>query len=140
VARKVRFGVSLDSSIAEALDEVAVRLRSTRSRIVEQALASFLSESLHGSNDHYCAGVIVARGSTSISSEVLERFREVVRSHSHVHLAGGCVDLIVVEGSYGVISSLLSTLCSLGLLARYLPLHGVEEGGGGTLKYGDGGA
>lgn len=124
-----RFGVSVSESVAEWLDKLAKALGVDRSRLVEEAL----SEYLHGYEylyRHRCRGVIVAasREAAEEFARVVEEYRDVVRSSSHHHLGGLCVEVLVVEGESPRVAGLYSALQRIkGCSVRYVPLM---DGGG----------
>jgi len=121
VARR-RFGVSVDEGLAARLDSLARTLGTDRSSLVEEALRAFLSDLDHMEEAHACRGVIVAE-CDGAGRVPVEQYREVVSSHIHAHVRGGCIELLVVEGSSDTIRDLYSRLLENGCKARYVPLH-----------------
>lgn len=123
---KKRFGVSLDSWLAEQLDSVAEHLSLTRSELVERAVEEFLNDHQHYLADHECTGVLLLEGkgpSNGVES-LLEDYRDIVVQYTHMHLEDVCLRVIVVRGSSTRIAELHKRLEALGCRTRYIPLPG----------------
>ncbi len=127
---KRRFGVSLPESLAKALDELSARLSVPRSTLIQEAVENLIEDYSHLTRPHHCVGLIVVTGIEGRldAQRLLEEHREVVRSSSHHHAGGRCLELIVVEGPSERIVQLLSELRAFGCNARFIPLH--SYGGG----------
>ncbi len=133
---KRRFGVSVSSDLAEAIDKVAVKSGCSRSSIIELAVKSFIVEYNHLKEPHECCGlfVIKPRESSVFSRFIEESMREyesIVRFTTHFHACGSCIYIICIGGDYRVIREfrdkvLRSGLCSM---LKYIPLCSSSEGG-----------
>ncbi len=55
--------------------------------------------------------------------EALEEFRDIVKSYSHHHVDGFCLEMIVVSGSSTRVSELHRKLAKVGCRVRYVPLR-----------------
>lgn len=131
MSSKRRFGVSIGGDIADTLDAVAEKLGLTRSKLVERALQLFLEEHAHLVKPHVCTGIIMTacadlrEAPVQGISNILEEFRDIVATHTHTHVGGYCIDLIVVNGHSDRIANLHKKLQS-GLhdecKTRYIPL------------------
>jgi len=122
---KKRFGVSIPSSIAEKLDNLAELLQCDRSSIVTTALNEYIHENLHGEPEHKCRGVIVAYTRTPAPSSLLSKYSEVISAYSLHRLGEGFVTILVVEGSSRVVNELRKAISSYASSQRYMPLDEV---------------
>jgi len=122
---KRRFGVSLPESLAKALDELSARLSVPRSALIQEAVENLIEDYSHLIRPHQCVGLIVVTGIEGKldTQRLLEEHRQVVRSSSHYHAGGRCLELIVVEGHSERIARFLSELRAFGCNARFIPLH-----------------
>lgn len=130
MTRRRRFGVSLPSSIAEELDALAAKLRTDRSRLVEHAVASFLNEYRHYLHDHECSGVMIILGSFDRGevASLLDRYKDIVVSTTHVHVNEVCTEIVVVQGPSGRIAEMHTRLSSVkGCNVRYIPFSTVHS-------------
>lgn len=129
-----RFGVSLSEDLAEGLDRLAERLGCDRSSIVEEALREYLHDHLHYLRPHRCTGVLLVvrpRGHGG-SGDFVDRYQDVVKLYSHLHVDDKCVETLVVSGPSGSIACLVEELERRGWRTRYIPLsYSVEDGGDG---------
>ncbi len=107
------------------LDTLAKKLGTDRSRLIEQALRSFILDHAHYFYPHRCRGVlIVYRENKGIDViEALEEFRDIVSSYSHHHVDGFCLEMIVVSGNSSRVSKLHRRLAEVGCRVRYVPLR-----------------
>jgi len=121
VARR-RFGVSIEEGLARRLDSLARALGRDRSSLVEEALRAFLEDHDHMAGEHACRGIIVAECGGAGRVPV-DGYREVVASHIHAHMDGGCIELLLVDGDSSEIRRLYNDLLDKGCKARYVPLH-----------------
>ncbi len=120
---KRRFGVSINSNIATALDEIAKNLGSDRSRLVEEAIKSYIEEYKHFTKKHICRGIFIVcskNGEPKID-EIFEDYRDVIISHSHHHVAGECILTVIVYGNSERITELHKKLL-YSYITRYIPL------------------
>lgn len=121
---KKRFGVSIDSKISAELDSIARNLNTDRSKIVEIALQSYITEHKHLSSKHNCRGILIMKGIGGASfNDVLESYRSVIVNHIHSHIENECVHIVFVSGDSEHINSLNKYLIACGCFTRYLPLH-----------------
>ena len=126
MARKRRFGVSIDKQLAETLDELADLLGTDRSSLIEEAVRRLLDDYRHSSSSHECWGLLVIAGAENTRDKiyrVLEEYRDTVTSSSHIHSRYGCAEIIAVHGSSDRIKELHSRLSALGCRVRFVPLH-----------------
>ncbi len=104
---------------------MAKKLGTDRSRLVEQALRSFILDHAHYFYPHTCRGVLIVyrEGGGFGVIEALEEFRDIVKSYSHHHVDGFCLEMIVVSGSSSRVSELHRRLAEVGCRVRYIPLR-----------------
>lgn len=125
---KKRFGISIDYRLAELLDAVSKSLGMTRSQVVERALTTYLQDHAHLIRPHKCVGVLLgmcegAPRERSIA-HVAEEFIDVVVLHTHTHIEGKCVEIMLLRGDSRRISALHRAIrekvreCA----TRYIPL------------------
>ncbi|HIQ23961.1 MAG TPA: CopG family ribbon-helix-helix protein [Pyrodictium delaneyi] len=139
MARKRRFGVSLPSGMAEELDALAARLRIDRSKLVERAVASFLNEYRHYLHDHECSGVMIISGSFDRGevASLLDEYRDIVVSTTHIHVNELCTEIVVVNGPSEKIAEMHTRLSSVkGCSIRYIPFSTVHGVVGASMKHG----
>lgn len=122
---KRRFGVSIPSNIAEALDKLAELTGSDRSSIVAEALRTYLHDHLHYMVPHKCTGfIIVVNKEKNISASiVIDKFKDIIQSYNHTHYRGKCIEIFFVSGYSGRIAELDKKLRSMGCSVRYIPLQ-----------------
>ena len=126
MARKRRFGVSIDKGLAELLDELAGELGTDRSSLIEEAVKRLIDDYTHYRSSHECWGILVIAGAENTRDRiyrVLEEYRDTVTSSSHIHSSHGCAEIVAVHGSSERIRELHSRLSSLGCRVRFVPLH-----------------
>jgi CopG family nickel-responsive transcriptional regulator len=120
--RKKRFGVSIDAELAEEINNLSQVLRVDRSKVIEEAVRSFLEDHRHLILPHECSGAIAALcNDLSQVSEIVKAYRSVIVSHFHMHIKDRCIDLIVVNGNSHTIGELYGELKNIGCRVRYLP-------------------
>ena len=133
MVKRRRFGVSIREQYFKLIEELAERLGTTRSNIVERAIYNFMSDHVHYLDGHECAGLLIVhkRGSLDLSL-LMEKYRDIVQSVSHYHLGGSCLDVIIVKGDSKRIADIDRELISLGCRTRFIPIHSLvgqaEEG------------
>ncbi|KSW11391.1 hypothetical protein CF15_00555 [Pyrodictium occultum] len=126
-----RFGVSLPRAVADELDSLAMKMRVDRSKLVEKALISFLNEYRHYLNDHVCSGVmiIVSSFDAGMVASLLDKYKDIVMTTTHIHLNSHCIEIVVVKGPSERIAEMHSELSSLkGCSVRYIPFATVHGG------------
>ncbi len=129
---KRRFGVSLPEELVERLDDLASRLGTSRSSLIQSMLIEVIEDRSHLLRPHRCKGVLVVvsdgRRSESVAS-VLERFGRCVISRTHHHIDNVCVDVSFVEGDSSEILELEGSLRRIGGVSeRYLPVDCAGRG------------
>ncbi|MET1101750.1 MAG: ribbon-helix-helix domain-containing protein [Pyrodictiaceae archaeon] len=141
---KRRFGVSITSSIAEKLDKLATMLNIDRSRIVEEALKEYLHDQAHLLGNHKCVGLLIVlkRDRKIDIAEAIEEYKDIISAYNHVHVAGKCIETIMVSGDSARILSLKRKLINIGYIVRYIPIsfkvynksenEEIDEGGPST--------
>jgi len=121
-----RFGISIPESMAAALDKLAAIMNTSRSSIIEQALRSFVKNQTHYMKAHTCSGLLVLSSDTgelkNTVSGILEEYSDVILSSSHYHVAGRCIEVILVHGSSERIVELEMKLRGEGCIIHFLPL------------------
>ena len=101
MAKKRRFGISIPSDVAENLDALAKILEIDRSKIVEQALRSYILDYIHYLYPHKCRGIMIVYRETEHEIRVLsilEEFRDIVLSYSHYHVDKLCIESLIISG------------------------------------------
>lgn len=123
MAKKKRFGVSIDIALAEKLDSIAKSMSIDRSRLVEKALSEFVKEHSHSVQDHRCCGVMVAEttGCDTIN-KVVELYRDIIMSYTHNHIEKRCICIAVVVGNSHRVRDLHKDLMISSHRARYIPI------------------
>ncbi|MFN3268514.1 MAG: CopG family ribbon-helix-helix protein [Zestosphaera sp.] len=123
--KKERFGVSIPADLSNRIKEIANKKGVTRSRIIEEVLRNYITESTHEESPHHCSGIIVVvEGKPGLGLETLyEDFREVIVGYAHQHLEGVCVNVLFVSGASQEIENLTRNLSSCGCLTKFMPLH-----------------
>lgn len=123
MVRKKRFGISIDTSIAEKLDSIAKSMSIDRSKLVEKALSEFIEEHNHSTQDHRCCGIMVIE-TTKCSSinKVIELYRDIIVSYTHNHIEERCICIAVVVGSSHRVRDLHKDLMLGSHRAKYVPI------------------
>ncbi len=124
--RRRRFGVSLDASLADRLDSIASALRVDRSSLVERAVRNLVDDYRHFLESHDCWGLLVLLNTEGMRGTVyslIEKYRDIVVSASHVHGGEGCVEVLAVKGPSDRIRELHEELERTGCSIRFIPLH-----------------
>ncbi|ADI31566.1 CopG family ribbon-helix-helix protein [Staphylothermus hellenicus] len=129
MSSKRRFGVSIPSDIADALDKLAELTGSDRSSIVAEALRTYLHDHLHYMIPHKCTGfIIVVKKEKNVSpSIVIDKFKDIIQSYNHTHYEGKCIEIFFVSGYSGRIAELDRKLRSMGCSVRYIPLQSINK-------------
>ena len=118
---KKRFGISVPAHMAEQLDRLAEKLGTDRSRLVVEALETFLHDNLHVLEPHKCSGIIVSRSTRRSLGDIVEKYRDIIISYNHYHVDGQCIVTMIVSGDSERIVELSGELCRLGCRVRYIP-------------------
>ncbi|MEO3993919.1 MAG: ribbon-helix-helix protein, CopG family [Desulfurococcaceae archaeon TW002] len=125
MGRKKRFGVSIPADLSDRVKEIASKKGVTRSRIIEEVLRNYITESTHEETPHHCSGIIVVvKEKPGLSLETLyEDFREIIVGYAHQHMEGACVNVLFVSGASQEIENLTRNLSSCGCFTKFMPLH-----------------
>jgi len=123
--KRRRFGVSLDASLADRLDSIADALRVDRSSLVELAVRNLVEDYRHFLESHDCWGLLVLLNTEKQGTvySLIEKYRDVVVSASHVHGGENCVEVLALKGPSDRIRELHRELERVGCRARFIPLH-----------------
>ncbi len=125
---KKRFGISIDSELLESVEKIAKVLNTTRSAVVEEAIRFYVADYCHLLSKHLCGGIILIEEVSEGLREVVERFRDVVLNHMHLHAGRNCVDLLLVYGDSTRIAELQSVLVrELRCATRFVPLASIHK-------------
>ncbi len=132
--KKRRFGISVPERLASLLDELSTRTGVDRSKLVTEAITSYVNDHLHYLTPHYCYGIMiidVEEEKGEIPAGLLARYRDVVLLHVHTHLEGRCVNILVVRGDSKQIAGLHTSLALLNpnYRIRYIPLRSLDISG-----------
>jgi CopG family nickel-responsive transcriptional regulator len=122
---KRRFGVSIPSDIADALDKLAEAVNTDRSSLVAEALRTYIHDHLHYLVPHKCLGILIVidrRGRLSSTGRVIEKYKDIIKNYTHNHVDNHCVEIFIVNGSSSRIRDLDRELRSIGCSVRYIPL------------------
>ncbi len=123
---KKRFGISISSDIATALDEIAKDIGLDRSHLIEEAIRSYIEEYKHLMEKHICRGILIVHVKSGESMmnrvfEIFEDYKDIIVSHSHHHVAGECILTVIVYGDSKRVSELHRKL-PYSCTTRYVPL------------------
>lgn len=124
---KRRFGISIPSDLAEAIDTLAHRLGVDRSTLITDMLKEALHQRHRAQEPHQCSGALLVQSNVKNVenlSEIYERYREVIEARLHHHSDDRCIDIIIIKGSSKPVlefEALLNKLKSV--KARYLLLE-----------------
>jgi CopG family nickel-responsive transcriptional regulator len=124
--QKRRFGVSMDSSVADSLDRLADALGTDRSSLIERAVRLLLENYQHYLTKHECWGLLVLAGDEMPRSrvfQVIEEYRDIVVNSNHIHSSRGCAEVIAVHGESDRVRELHRRLEELRCNVRFIPLH-----------------
>ncbi|HDI74877.1 MAG: CopG family transcriptional regulator [Thermoprotei archaeon] len=119
-----RFGISISRELADNLDSLAKALETDRSSIVENAIREYIHDHLHYLTPHECTGVMILYRVCRQGEwfTIIDKYRDIVVSYTHVHKEGVCIEILVVSGHSEKIAELHKELGKLGIKARYLPI------------------
>lgn len=117
-----RFGVSLPTELAEAVDKLSQELGVTRSDVVANAVQEYL-EARKSHADHECIGVVLALADDmSDLGDVIEGNRDYLLAYTHMHVEGKCLAIAVVKGNGGQLQRIAMELSKKAQVVRYTPL------------------
>lgn len=123
MAKKKRFGIAIDSSLADRLDSIARSLNIDRSKLVEKAITAFVDEHSHSFEDHRCCGVLIVEArECSVIDKVVENHRDIIVSYSHNHIEKRCVCTMIILGDSDKVKGLHKELMLVSDKARYIPI------------------
>ncbi len=123
MGRKRRFGVSLPEDVASDLDSLAEMLKVDRSKLVSEAVRTYVRDHAHYLIPHECYGVITLISNDNMRLlKVIEEFKDIIREFTHVHIEENCVNALVVSGSSEKIAELHRRLLSFFRNVRFVPL------------------
>ncbi len=126
---KRRFGVSMEEELLEKVELLAKLFRTTRSAVLEEAAKNFVLDNLELLSSGCCCGMLIVEGRPSELRPVVDRFKDVVLNHMHVHVGGSCVDVVLVYGDASRIAELRNSLVrELRCATRFVPLPRNIEG------------
>lgn len=131
--RKRRFGVSIPSDLADDLEKLAKALGTDRSSIVRDALREYIHDHMHYLVPHECSGVMILMGNIDHERlhRVIEEFRDIIHSYNHTHVAGICIEILIVSGPSPRITLMHRTLVETkGCIVRYVPIKYCPVEGG----------
>lgn len=119
--KKRRFGVSIPEDLAKHLDDLASALKTSRSKLICEALKSYIYDHIHYLTLNECCGIIVVIGSDSQILDIVEEHKDVICGYNHTHAGDSCINTLVVSGSTENVVKLHRRLMKLG--ARYIPTN-----------------
>ena len=123
MGRKRRFGVSLPEDVASDLDSLAEMLKVDRSKLVSEAVRTYVRDHAHYLIPHECYGVITLISNDNLKLlKVIEEFKDIIREFTHVHIEENCVNALVVSGSSTKIAELHRKLLDAFRNVRFVPL------------------
>jgi metal-responsive CopG/Arc/MetJ family transcriptional regulator len=123
MGKKRRFGIAIDSAIAEKLDNIAKSMNMDRSKLVEKAVTDLIEEHSHSLGDHRCCGVMVVEAcECSVVERFIENYRDIIVSYSHNHVEKWCVCTMVILGDSRKVRALHRELMVTGSRVKYIPI------------------
>lgn len=123
MGKKKRFGIAIDTSLAEKLDLIAKLMNIDRSKLIEKALNEYIEEHNHNIQQHRCCGIMVAeiRNCGGIDKTV-ESYRDIIVSYTHNHVERRCICLFIIMGDSHRVMSLHKDLIANSYRTRYIPM------------------
>jgi CopG family nickel-responsive transcriptional regulator len=123
MAKKRRFGIAIDSALAEKLDYIAKSMDLDRSKLVEKAITEFVEEHNHSFKDHRCCGVmIVETCECRVVDKVVEVYRDIIVNYTHNHIEERCVCTMLILGDSKKVKDLHRELILTGSKTKYIPI------------------
>ena len=124
---KKRFGISIDEDLYVKINEIAKKLGVERSRVVEDAIRSYITDLEHFIKEHRCSGLIVVESPEGEGMEIekiLANHKAVVVNYTHHHVENRCIYTIIVHGESSKLANLYSEIARVRCSSRrYIPLH-----------------
>ena len=119
---KRRFGVSMSEDLARRLDELSLIMGVNRSKLVEDAVRNIIDDYMHMTRRHVCAGLLVINCSSRVIDDLVEKYKRVTDARLHIHVAGSCYELLVVNGDSLELLSMAADLRNRNCRVKYIPL------------------
>jgi len=124
MSRKRRFGISIPEDVANDLDFLAEKLNVDRSKLVCEAIRTYIRDHAHYLSPHECYGVITLTSDDNIQLlRVIEEFKDIIKEFTHIHIDEKCINALVVSGSSTKIAELHKKLLDIFYNVRYIPLR-----------------
>ena len=124
MSRKRRFGISIPEDVANDLDFLAEKLNVDRSKLVCEAIRTYIRDHAHYLSPHECYGVITLVSNDNVQLlKVIEEFKDIIREFTHIHIDEKCINALVVSGSSTKIAELHKRLLSIFYNVRFIPLR-----------------
>ena len=124
MGKKRRFGISIPEEVANDLDFLAERLNVDRSRIVCEAIRTYIRDHAHYLSPHECYGVITLISNDNVQLlRVIEEFKDIIKEFTHIHIDEKCINALVVSGCSTKIAELHRRLMSSFCNVRFIPLR-----------------
>ena len=124
MSRKRRFGISIPEDVANDLDFLAEKLNVDRSKLVCEAIRTYIRDHAHYLSPHECYGVITLISDDNIQLlRVIEEFKDIIKEFTHIHIDEKCINALVVSGSSTKIAELHKKLLDIFYNVRYIPLR-----------------
>ena len=123
MARKRRFGIAVDTTLAEKLDLVARSMNIDRSKLVEKMLSEYIEDYMHNVKDHQCCGVVVAESEKcEYISRSAQLYRDIIVSYTHNHVQEKCVCTFLIIGDSKRVRNFHKELVLNNVKAKYVPV------------------
>ena len=124
MAKKRRFGISIPEDVASDLDTLAEKLNVDRSKLVCEAIRTYIRDHVHYLSPHECYGVITLISNDNVQLlRVIEEFKDIIKEFTHIHIDEKCINALVVSGSSTKIAELHKKLLSAFYNVRFVPLR-----------------
>lgn len=125
MAKKRRFGVSLNEEVFEELTHLSLAIGVDRSKIISMAAREFLSKELHFARAHECEGVLVVSYTSESRAQVdklIEDSARIIVGRSHFHARNGCcVEVLYLRGSSEDTWNFRSSISGICRACHYIP-------------------
>lgn len=120
-----RFGISLPEELAVEVDKISRELGVTRSAVVAQAVSAFVQlYSKHLKEGHLCLGAILSLAeSTEAVGHIMEQYKDLIASYSHIHIGDRCLSVFVVHGDGRRVGEFLMGLSERAVKTLFTPLE-----------------
>ncbi len=124
MGKKRRFGISIPEDVANDLDFLAEILNVDRSKIVCEAIRTYIRDHAHYLSPHECYGVITLISNDNVQLlRVIEEFKDIIMEFTHIHIDEKCINALVVSGNSVKIAELHRRLMSSFCNVRFIPLR-----------------